>query len=1107
MPGRLMYENNLNASINKMDRPSQPDTPVKFEPSQDLTVPSNPPPRGESSVSLQQLPPEIEQITFGYQPLGRIFNRLSQQCFNDLNDLVAKLAEPSQINGTSVAVNASSDARKRLAWLEWANSSRDKFVKLSVLLEWSRNIEDINKLINLVAWTRSQDNAYTDTLFYLGEMQRNMISAKLPAPNLQIAKAVFAGQATSFAPHLNYIPPKPLTAQKTLKTLQNINILLQLRLNLHEDLPHQFRTFSIKSGRSTFLVPSEFEVDLSIADEDPTSQFFFIDFRLLFCHHSDSTASQLSAQLEGPVNHALANGGLAACYDLLHEFALTHKITLLRRQAAELSRTTWSGSTRVEEIHRTLVIQYWTNRPGPKSWIEIGVHSGKKREQTQSSFRKAIPSHLSIKWIREGKIIPYELTSLRLDDLDMERLLNSIIAQHIAMTLSTILERSVGDLAQKFLPTSANLHTSNAQPHQCTLTLSSVLSPSSNILIEPTSGRFAIQPVTSSSVRCASALNARIGFQEDYVMQIQAWQARELTERFENRVTSCNQIKVDVQLELESFERCFGKNVISYGIFKGKNWSASPWHIVFTVTFRRVACWIAKFVARPENQNHVVYAERMFEEVQVYDQDHFDALYLVLEQIAVAKIVYSALSTSLQSRNVPHRRIETDGEGYPAQYLQIELSALLSNKSQKSSTATLWAGKTLEVTNLGFSSPKASNCSILVYGSLVGNTKLYHLLSSLELPHVVFGKDGSFSLILEGTLGSDAIVDLLISRMESLQRLYIALKELQKHGISSKTASLDSIWFTYDNNDGRSLDALLNFSDKGKTSLELLPKESNPHRRMQRQLSDLLNSDFMDVEQAFAQCFQALHYNLPILTHITNLERRDRAINHVIVHKINLYSYTISYLRIRVNFDIRLRTRGDESLWELSSTKGLGLHLPSGGVMNVLKELYMDTGEGWMGLRTGVVANTDAILGVLERLDVAMMKLDESEGVDWSDALPSIDPTPINSTTTPQAIDSNAMQKGGHGPAGKAPLKGRQEEANRKPPQAPGTLPTGTTPYIGPQAQQMQGVRNNQPAQSQQMSKMHSNQSMHANQGDPTNRARNNSASKKQANVDVVVID
>src|SRR5690348_13553256 len=90
-----------------------------------------------------------------------------------------------------------------------------------------------------------------------------------------------------------------LLPQKTLKVLRKINRIIRSRLILNDIIPNGFvADYRVTDGRVKFTVPSEFEVDLSIAEESPSSQFFFIDIKFLFSPISRRTRRKLLNTLD-----------------------------------------------------------------------------------------------------------------------------------------------------------------------------------------------------------------------------------------------------------------------------------------------------------------------------------------------------------------------------------------------------------------------------------------------------------------------------------------------------------------------------------------------------------------------------------------------------------------------------------------------------------------------------------------------------------------------------------------------------------------------------------------------------------------------------------------
>lgn len=283
-----------------------------------------------------------------------------------------------------------------------------------------------------------------------------------------------------------------------------------MSLHEHDKIPWHFRSFSIASGRVTFRVEGEFEVDLTIADEDPESQFWFIDFRFLFHPALDEIPDQLRQHIENQVNAALEKDGLLGCYKLLHELVLTQKIAELRKQAIDLSRGRWIDNLHVEPLRRELSIQYWVDRFGfdapkaSKSWIIIGIHSGKRNGR---SSRKTT-SRIAIRWFRHSKEVKDIEIAMDEVELSVESLLRNVIALHIDHILSSVYEKLL------VLPLFANsdlgmvVSTSTVEPTESMLKVQLTSTDTATITIEPVTGRFAFSPASSISWRLEHDLNS-----------------------------------------------------------------------------------------------------------------------------------------------------------------------------------------------------------------------------------------------------------------------------------------------------------------------------------------------------------------------------------------------------------------------------------------------------------------------------------------------------------------------------------------------------------------------------------------------------------------------
>jgi mediator of RNA polymerase II transcription subunit 14 len=292
-----------------------------------------------------------------------------------------------------------------------------------------------------------------------------------------------------------------------LNTLQDMNVLLHIRLTLHEDLPHYLRDWKCANGRATFTFPGEFEFDLILLDEDPSAQLWFEDLRFLFTPSFVIPDGVFRTRLQDGADEALKTSGIPGCAEYLRNFVLTHQITLLRNQLSTLIRGIWKSVLSVEQRHRSLIVQYWAESPFAKSWLEIGISSGKGKKRLMPG-RVELPK-ISARWRRYGEEVPEGQLDLGLQHPSMEGILRGAISTH-----SSHLLRTTRDTLQKAADNSTvlslDLHESATEPIDCKLVLQlGGHSPKITFAIEQFSGRLTLHPATSISHYAEYELNNR----------------------------------------------------------------------------------------------------------------------------------------------------------------------------------------------------------------------------------------------------------------------------------------------------------------------------------------------------------------------------------------------------------------------------------------------------------------------------------------------------------------------------------------------------------------------------------------------------------------------
>lgn len=156
----------------------------------------------DSLLPTSQLP-ELVHITQGFFPFAQLVNRSVQQCWNDLSDLIAELADLQTLvqnqvsqfgltNSKSPGNQSEENMQKKLRILDFSQLKRIEFIKLLVLSRWSRQAIDVSKLIDLQGFIRTRHLAYHRAPQRVADMKRDLVRAQMANPDLKTALEILS---------------------------------------------------------------------------------------------------------------------------------------------------------------------------------------------------------------------------------------------------------------------------------------------------------------------------------------------------------------------------------------------------------------------------------------------------------------------------------------------------------------------------------------------------------------------------------------------------------------------------------------------------------------------------------------------------------------------------------------------------------------------------------------------------------------------------------------------------------------------------------------------------------------------------------------------------
>lgn len=949
-------------------------------------------------------PPELDgswRELDGNKPMGVLVERLAQQCMGDLNEALIKMADVPQLathaNGVvahAVDTSEASISKKKIL-MDFAHNQRDRFIKTLVLSDWARNAEDMAKLVDIRVWQEKQERAQNQAKLFIGSMKSNMAGAKMPNPNIEGALELLATGKTSRVPDLGYLPAKRLTAKQLLRTLQDMNVTLATRLNLYDELPCHFDDFSIANGRATFRVPQEFEVDLSVADEDPSSSFYFIDIRFLFSPTPSLSDEGLRGAFEGRANAALASDRLKGCYDLLHNFVLTHKINILRDQVFTLLREKWFDCLSVDMKKRVFIIHYWSGMPGPKSWLEIGVSTGK---QNSTRLQPATPQ-IAIRWFRKGKEVVNADDAIRVDwqDISAEAVLAATTAKHISWTLNTTKDRlqTLAGATSKLVIT---LTTSASTPEDCSLSLSLPgLRTPLVVQLSSVTGKWSISPDHPFTARIERTLNADPN--ADPALGLMGLLCQLVQERVSRAADLAGWDQVSKQalvtLPQPAVTALFGAGVVSRSIYRCSTSWGESWALIVTFGLAGEKWWATRLEPGQDTPLQAI-AEVRQVPARVFDSGSVSRAQLLrVEKVAAAEVAMTVLTQELREKNirfqrettVPLAKQPTAADAYETHSTAVVFDAAPLVKSKADAPLRSLKADVIRLSHTGLSMSESAEGGLAEMRHTLRLTvkpgSLKHLQNYLTTTQtrnaeIAMNDSGALALELRTPFG-ERYMQHIRSRLEACGRFneYIALLSLYRLDVIH--LNLRRFSFVYSNSPER-LTATLKFmggDGKGPLKLNFEPKD-NPQIRARVQVENAINMlSEKNPSGAFHNMVRILAVTLPAYRIFDKVEVLE-PVGGTAIHVHNPLAFVVEYKAplpiCKVTLHLRQKEGGFN--WNVGSPliTGDGRGLPD-PMRFALLQLCQEKGEGWFGDgRMRFVVEPSGISEVLMKLDEVIRK-------------------------------------------------------------------------------------------------------------------------------------
>ncbi|RDA92303.1 hypothetical protein CP533_3247 [Ophiocordyceps camponoti-saundersi (nom. inval.)] len=982
---------------------------------------------------MNDLPDEIIHITQGFIPLSLLLTRLAQTTHNSLQEKVAELAK-MPLPATAVNGNASNNAalalddtsgenlRKKGSLASFAQDLHGKWLKALVITEWSRKSEMVSKLIDLKFHIDQQRILYDACLDNIINVKRDLTFARMPSPDLKTALQVLSAGRAPWMPDLNYIEPPKLTPREQLKWIDDLNTLLSLRLNLddYDKIPYHFKNYEIASGRVTFKVDGEFHVDLTIADEDFEKQFWFIDFRYAFSPAPSSLPPSLRTYLEGCVNEALSKDGLTGCYRFLHEFVMTFKINELKRQAFQLSRSSWTGTLSVEPLNRSLAIQYWPSRAsttGSKSWILLAVNSGRKAD---GRLDEKATSFIVAKWYRDGKEVKDVEIELDLETLSAEGLLTTVIGRHIEHILMGVHDRLLTTARFRDRDARMVLDVSRTDPAMSSLSIQVSHSGEITLLVEPMTGIFALKPQSKFTVQHEHQLNNGRSMAEDGAACLENVRCLIMEDEINRRGSLMGWTVRKPPLSVEEAKSATKLRAWTRALWMQKDGWGAEWFMAVFLGLGSDEWWLLEVSvdapatkpvsdsfnrSRHDSGRSVKFKSKLLLPKSPVDLSEvfWDKMTMFTTGIMAQSIdfrelhrhkiksrpsntmnlslsqpvrmpsiemplsdVFPSMVSPDKPQDSPDRDLSAD-KIVPLSLMQKFTGAALTIKRAWADDLLLLNFTGIQCTPTRDDGPASKLVCLSDAVIRVRKPSRFAALRGMVDRGVTYNpRRGEFSLQIRRRLG-EPMLEALKSRIKAVDRFVNLFEALAKAGgaVTTELMTLERVTFCYgkdpDDKDEAAKKTWRLSLDLSGDEIEVEVEDGNPHIHTMDLMRRLVNSD-----GGIGALMAWLPASLPALQAVSEINRKWAEVE---AGHLELTAKTMGWMMIAykvgtrtcVTLEIRMRQRRDEAWWHLLQSPDASID--DDKYSKALKAVWTKEGDGWLGLGTGAVGNPSGGVG------------------------------------------------------------------------------------------------------------------------------------------------
>ncbi|CEF69816.1 Mediator complex, subunit Med14 family-containing protein [Strongyloides ratti] len=265
------------------------------------------------------------------------------------------------------------DYNRKITITEFSYMARCLLSKILAIVKWLRSYNEHQMCKEIQKFLETQEQFFRETADILCNIARSeLVHARVPMYEVNAAVRLSYGKNIKlpFAIKKRFVSDKGVTNTERNKVLSIINKNILSRLSLISSiLPPKIESIIIKNGMVTLTVPGEFEVTLTLFNDDISTKWTLLNIKILVEQYDIGYGTKLVHPMQLFTIHqflqqkmTISKNPVLDLYSYLHDFCTSLQLDVLFCEISQLIGSQYKNKLIVEKYDQDagiLIISFW----------------------------------------------------------------------------------------------------------------------------------------------------------------------------------------------------------------------------------------------------------------------------------------------------------------------------------------------------------------------------------------------------------------------------------------------------------------------------------------------------------------------------------------------------------------------------------------------------------------------------------------------------------------------------------------------------------------------------------------------------------------------------